>query len=67
MDTWPLHGAVSGMNQLQLFPPLCLSAPSQISEKEHDSLNVGMLGCVQGESWVGRRTPLQELHIMGEG
>lgn len=52
MDTWPLHGDISGMNQLQLFPPLWFSVPDQISERERDSLNVGMLGCEQGKSWI---------------
>lgn len=52
MDTWPLRGDISGMNQLQLFPPLCLSAPDQISERERDSLSVGMSGCEQGKSWI---------------
>lgn len=50
MDTWPLRGDISGMNQLQLFPPLCLSAPDQISERERDSLSVGMSGCEQGRT-----------------
>jgi hypothetical protein len=49
MDTWPLHGDISGVNQLQLFPPLCLSASDQISEREYDSLDMGMLGCEQGK------------------